>query len=75
MISEITVCMQNGVGCGQLAGTMHPYPTMQEAVRQCAARYNKNYRSPAVNLVLNKLMEEHEMAKQRAKETVKYGSE
>lgn len=34
MISEITTCMQHGVGLSQLAGTIHPYPTHQEAVRQ-----------------------------------------
>ena len=39
MISEITVCMQNGVGCKDIAGVMHPYPTTAEAVRYCAALF------------------------------------
>jgi len=39
LISEITVCMQNGIGVGSIAGVMHPYPTTAEAIRQCAAQY------------------------------------
>ena len=39
MISEITTCIQYGIGAAKLAGVMHPYPTQQEAVRQCAARH------------------------------------
>jgi pyruvate/2-oxoglutarate dehydrogenase complex dihydrolipoamide dehydrogenase (E3) component len=36
MISEITTCIQYGIGAAKLAGVQHPYPTQQEAVRQCA---------------------------------------
>ncbi|CAM9150497.1 unnamed protein product, partial [Chrysoparadoxa australica] len=52
MLSEITVCMQNGVGSAAIAGTMHPYPTTQEAIRQAAAQYNKNFRTPVVEKVV-----------------------
>ena len=44
MISEITVCMQYGIGIAQLAGVIHPYPTTQEAIRQCALQYYKYYK-------------------------------
>ena len=53
MISEVTVCMQNGIGLKDLAGVMHPYPTTAEAVRQCAAQYIPKFlRTPAVNEAL-----------------------
>jgi pyruvate/2-oxoglutarate dehydrogenase complex dihydrolipoamide dehydrogenase (E3) component len=39
MISEITLCMNNGIGMSKLAGCVHPYPTSAEAVRQCAAQF------------------------------------
>ena len=34
MISEVTTCIQHGIGAAKLAGVIHPYPTHQEAVRQ-----------------------------------------
>ncbi|CAN0277947.1 unnamed protein product, partial [Ectocarpus fasciculatus] len=34
MISELTICIQNNVSMGQLAGTIHPYPTAAECIRQ-----------------------------------------
>ena len=39
LISELTVCMQNGIGLADLAGVMHPYPTAAESIRQCAAQF------------------------------------
>jgi pyruvate/2-oxoglutarate dehydrogenase complex dihydrolipoamide dehydrogenase (E3) component len=44
MISELTVCMQHGIGIAQVAGTIHPYPTIQEAIRQCALGFYKHYK-------------------------------
>jgi hypothetical protein len=46
MISEITVCMQYGIGVAQIAGVIHPYPTTQEAIRQCALQIYKHYKNP-----------------------------
>jgi pyruvate/2-oxoglutarate dehydrogenase complex dihydrolipoamide dehydrogenase (E3) component len=46
MISEITVCMQHGIGLTQLAGVIHPYPTQQEAVRHACLGYNKYLKNP-----------------------------
>jgi pyruvate/2-oxoglutarate dehydrogenase complex dihydrolipoamide dehydrogenase (E3) component len=45
MISEITLAMQCSVTVQQLAGVIHPYPTVQEAVRQAAAQGNRVYSS------------------------------
>lgn len=57
LISELSVAMQNGVGCMHIAGVMHPYPTMAEAVRQCAAQFNAKLRTPAVDAALQLRME------------------
>ncbi|MEK6195489.1 MAG: mercuric reductase, partial [Deltaproteobacteria bacterium] len=46
MISEITVAVQCGMGLGQLAGVIHPYPTMSEAIRQCGDAYNRERLTP-----------------------------
>ena len=37
---------------GQLAGTIHPYPTAAECIRQAANMFIKTYRTPAVNKAL-----------------------
>mmetsp|Transcript_1892 Transcript_1892/g.5595 ORF Transcript_1892/g.5595 Transcript_1892/m.5595 type:complete len:578 (+) Transcript_1892:1243-2976(+) len=63
LISELTVCMQNGVGLKDVAGVMHPYPTTAEAIRQCAAQFFPKLRTPAVNKAL-----ELRMAAVKAKE-------
>mmetsp|Transcript_26164 Transcript_26164/g.34389 ORF Transcript_26164/g.34389 Transcript_26164/m.34389 type:complete len:580 (+) Transcript_26164:167-1906(+) len=60
MISELTVCIQCDIGAGKLAGVIHPYPTTAEAIRQCAAQYNKYYRTPAVNRALEMIMKEQD---------------
>eukprot|EP00037_Helgoeca_nana_P000536 m.22136 g.22136 ORF g.22136 m.22136 type:complete len:587 (+) comp10655_c0_seq1:59-1819(+) len=66
MISEVTTCIQYGLGAGKLAGVIHPYPTHQEAVRQCAAQYNKHFKTDTHMSVLRTLMAEHD-AKRAAK--------
>lgn len=43
---------------GQLAGTIHPYPTAAECIRQAANMFVKTYRTPAVNKALEMIMEE-----------------
>lgn len=46
MISEVTVCMQYGITVPQLAGTIHPYPTTQESIRQACLGFNKYFKNP-----------------------------
>ena len=60
MISELTICMQYGITVPMIAGTIHPYPTTQESIRQACLGYNKYYKNPAGAplLALNKLMAE-----------------
>lgn len=47
MISELTLCMQYGIGVTQIAGTIHPYPTTQESLRLACLGYNKYFKNPA----------------------------
>jgi len=41
MLAEITLAIQHGIGLSQIARTVHPYPTLGEAVQQCALNYNR----------------------------------
>lgn len=43
---------------GELAGTIHPYPTVAECIRQAANMFVKTYRTPAVNKALEIIMAE-----------------
>jgi pyruvate/2-oxoglutarate dehydrogenase complex dihydrolipoamide dehydrogenase (E3) component len=56
MISEITVSMQAGMGLGALAGVIHPYPTLAEAIRQCGDAYNRERLTPTVKSIFHNLM-------------------
>jgi len=56
MISEITVAMQGGMGLGRLAGVIHPYPTLAEAIRQCGDAYNRERLTPTVKGIFHNLM-------------------
>ncbi len=56
MISEITVAMQAGMGLGALAGVIHPYPTLAEAIRQCGDAYNRERLTPIVKSIFHNLM-------------------
>jgi pyruvate/2-oxoglutarate dehydrogenase complex dihydrolipoamide dehydrogenase (E3) component len=46
MISEITLAMQYGISVPQVGGTIHPYPTAQESIRQACLQFNKYYKDP-----------------------------
>ncbi len=52
MISEVSVAMKAGLGLGQLAETIHPYPTVAEAIRKIGDLYNKKKLTPFVRRVL-----------------------
>lgn len=56
LISEITVAMQSGMGLGQLASVIHPYPTAAEAIRQCGDAYNRARLTPTVRSLFDRLM-------------------
>jgi len=56
MISEISVAIQGGMGLGQLAGVIHPYPTAAEAIRQCGDAYNRGRLTPAIKNIFYRFM-------------------
>jgi len=41
MLAEITLAIQHGIGLSAIARTVHPYPTLGEAIQQCALNYNR----------------------------------
>eukprot|EP01038_Epipyxis_sp_PR26KG_P009703 gene9703-13060_t len=47
MISELTLSIQYGITVPQIAGTIHPYPTTQESIRQACLGFNKYFKNPA----------------------------
>ncbi len=48
MINEITVAMKAGMGLGELASVIHPYPTQAEALRKLGDQYNRTRLTPFV---------------------------
>ncbi len=48
MISELTLAMVAGAGLGTVAGTIHPYPTQAEAIKQVGDAYNRTRLTPFV---------------------------
>jgi pyruvate/2-oxoglutarate dehydrogenase complex dihydrolipoamide dehydrogenase (E3) component len=41
LISEITLAMTHRLGLRHIAGTIHPYPTQAEVIRQLGDAYNR----------------------------------
>jgi pyruvate/2-oxoglutarate dehydrogenase complex dihydrolipoamide dehydrogenase (E3) component len=54
MISELTLAMVGRLGLKTLAGTIHPYPTQAEAIRQVADAYNRTRLTPLVKRFFEK---------------------
>jgi pyruvate/2-oxoglutarate dehydrogenase complex dihydrolipoamide dehydrogenase (E3) component len=52
MISELTLAMTAGVGLGQIAGTIHPYPTQAECIKRAADAYNRTRLTPLAKTLL-----------------------
>ncbi len=48
LISELTLAMTNRIGLLGVAATIHPYPTLAEAIRRAADAYNRTRLSPLV---------------------------
>ena len=49
MISEITLAMTHGIGLKKIASTIHPYPTVADAIRKLGDQYNKTRLTPTVS--------------------------
>ncbi len=56
MISELTLAMTHGFGLKHIAGTIHPYPTQAEAIRQVAEAYNRTRLTPFAKSLFSRLM-------------------
>jgi pyruvate/2-oxoglutarate dehydrogenase complex dihydrolipoamide dehydrogenase (E3) component len=54
LISEITTAMHAKQGLGDLAGVIHPYPTVADAVRRAADQFNRRKLTPLVARVLER---------------------
>jgi pyruvate/2-oxoglutarate dehydrogenase complex dihydrolipoamide dehydrogenase (E3) component len=46
LISELTTAIAAGVGLGELAEVIHPYPTQAEVIRKIANQYNRTRLTP-----------------------------
>ena len=52
IIHQITLAITNGIGLGAVAGTIHPYPTRTEAIKQVADMYNRTRLTPLAKKIL-----------------------
>ncbi|MBS0202223.1 MAG: mercuric reductase [Planctomycetes bacterium] len=48
MIGELVLAIKHRIGLGRLASTIHPYPTIADAIRKCGDAYNKTRLTPFV---------------------------
>jgi len=48
MISEVTLAMTGGLGLSTISQTVHPYPTLAEAIRKSADAWNRTRLTPLV---------------------------
>ena len=56
MIGEITMAMAHGIGLGDVAGVIHPYPTQAEAIRKAGDAYRRTKLTPLVAKSFDKLL-------------------
>ncbi len=57
LIAEISLAMTNNLGLGRIVGTIHPYPTRAEAIRQVGDAYNRGRLTPLVKWLFGKWLE------------------
>ncbi len=56
MISELTLAMQSGTGLKTVANTIHPYPTVAEAIRKAGDQFNRSRLTPFVSKMFERLL-------------------
>lgn len=56
MISEVTLAMNQGLGLAAIALSIHPYPTVAEALRQVGDLFNRSKLTPATRVLLRGLL-------------------
>ena len=56
MIAEFSLAMTNGLTMGNIAKTIHPYPTQAEAVRKVGDLHNRTRLTPLVKRAMNTIL-------------------
>lgn len=56
MIGEAVLAMNQGIGLGKFATTIHPYPTQAEALRKLGDAYNRTRLTPTVKGLFERLL-------------------
>ena len=56
LIGEVSLAMTNGLRLGDVARTIHPYPTQSEAIRKVGDLYNRSRVTPLVHGILDRLL-------------------
>ena len=54
LISEVTLAMTHGLGLSQIGSTIHPYPTLADALRKLGDQYNRTRLTPFVKMMFGK---------------------
>ncbi|MBN1140511.1 MAG: mercuric reductase [Deltaproteobacteria bacterium] len=52
LINEFTLAINAGIGLGTIAATIHPYPTLGEAIKKLADAYNRTRLTPGLKRML-----------------------
>ena len=56
LIGEVSLAMTNGLRLGDVARTIHPYPTQGEAIRKVGDLFNRSRLTPLVQSALGRLL-------------------
>lgn len=51
IIGELALAITNGVGLGQISGTIHPYPTQAEIIKKAGDAYRRGSLTPTVKKI------------------------
>ena len=54
LIGSVSLAMTQRIGLGAIASSIHPYPTVAEAIRRCGDAYNKTRLTPLAKTALDK---------------------
>ena len=56
LISEVSCCMAGNVPLSKLSYIIHPYPTVAEAIKQCADAFNRTRLTPTTRVLMRKIL-------------------
>lgn len=56
LLAEVTLAMTHGLTLGQIASTIHSYPTRSEVVFKAAAAYNRTRLTPTIKSLMETLL-------------------